>query len=261
MLKKILISFLSVIVFIFILSGCKTNDGIIKQTKEFYINDNANALLNATKWTIYTYSDELYIDSNQQEYEDKGISGAQVVVLTLIGKVGDINTTDLFNSWGIGKNNMGILLVLFFEEINDKLVYKELVFEIGLKMATYLSAFTANSLVDEHFNDPSIPSYDYDLRLISLYFAILEYIYLNIYEYNSYDYDSYTNEYLNNKYIYFGKLPSEEFSLPFWVWIIFAVLFLFGSWKYLIPLVLFPFSKSSSISGGGGKSIGYWFRK
>lgn len=257
-ISKKYILFIFINVFFFILISCNT---LIKQTEEFYINDHANALLNATKWTIYTYSDELFNDSIEKEYEDKGISGAQVVVLTLVGKVGDINTTELFNTWKIGKNNMGILLVLFFEKSDNELVYKELVFEIGIKMSTYLSAFTANSLVEEYFNNSSIPSYDYNLRLMALYFAILKYIYLNIYEYNSYDYDSFINEYLNNQYVYFGKLPSEEFSLPFWVWIIFAFLFLLGSWKYILPLLFFPFSKGKSISGGGGKSIGYWFRK
>lgn len=259
-LRKLFI-IINLILVVTFLSSCNRKVNLNKPTKEFYINDTANALLNSTKWTIYAYSDELYKDSSSEEYEIAQISGSQVVVLTYIGSVGDINTTEIFNSWGIGKNDMGILLVLFFEEFSGTLVYKELIFEIGLKMSGYLSAFTANTLVEDNFNHETLPGEDYDLRLIALYFAILEYIYLNVYEYNSYNYESFFNENLNNQYEYFGRLPSEEFSLPLWLWIIIAIFFLLGSWKWLVPLLLFPFSRGRSVSGGGGKSIGYWFRK
>lgn len=70
---------------------------------------------------------------------------AQVVVLTYKGAVGDINTTEIFNNWGIGKNDLGLLLVLFWEELNEEMHYKEMIVEIGNKMSEYLSAFSLPS--------------------------------------------------------------------------------------------------------------------
>ena len=139
--------------------------------------------------------------------------------MTYEGKVGDINTTEIFNSWGIGKNDMGILIVMFFERDNDELVYNELVFEIGDKMSGYLSAFEATNLTTEYFY--GLDTNDYDQQIISLYFKILEIIYLRVYDYESYNYQSYIDEYLESQYEYFPNIPSEETnffkSIPLWL--------------------------------------------
>lgn len=236
----------------------------LKPTNEFYINDNAKALLNSTKWTIFAYSDELYKDSSADEYKEKMIGGSQVVVLTLANQDG-INITEIFNDWGIGKNDMGLLLVLYFDKNGDELIYNSLDVEIGVKMSEYLSAFEASIIVDEYFNNPKISATDIDLRLISLYFGFMEFIYLNVYEYSSYNYDSFINEYLDSQYEYFDLLPSERtdfFSdLPLWAWIFIIVLVLLGSRIFLIPLLFFLTGKGFSISGAGGRSRGYRFRK
>ncbi|MFA5442652.1 MAG: hypothetical protein WC286_02050 [Bacilli bacterium] len=124
----------------------------IRETEEFYINDRSHILLGSTKWTIYAYSEELYEDSQEQEYKDQGINGAQVVIATYVGQVGDFSTTELFNSWGIGENNMGILLVLFFQEGESEYeyVYQETVYELGLGMMGYISAFRMDALATEY---------------------------------------------------------------------------------------------------------------
>jgi hypothetical protein len=255
------------VVLILSLSACQPkNKPFIPETEEFYINDNASVLLNATKWTIFEYSLELYEDSLSQPYENALISGSQVVVVTYIGNVGDLNTTELFNAWGIGKNNMGILIVLFFQLVDGEPSYSELVFEIGTKMSEYLSAFEASGMVDQYFNNPNISSSDYDMRFISLYFAVLEFIYMNVYDYSSYNYQSYIDEYVDNQYEYFGPLPSEESnlfdSIPVWVWIIIIIIFiLFGGNRWFFPLLFFGGRGGTHFKGGGGKSIGYWFRK
>ena len=246
-----------------IVTACN-DTSTLKPTKEFYINDNAKALLNSTKWTIFAYSDELYKDSSVDEYKEKMIDGSQVVVLTLANQDG-INITEIFNDWGIGKNDMGLLLVLYFDKNGDELIYNSLDVEIGVKMSEYLSAFEASIIVDEYFNNPKINATDIDLRLISLYFGFMEFIYLNVYEYSSYNYDSFINEYLNSQYEYFDLLPSERpdfFSnLPLWAWILIIVLVLLGSRTFLIPLLFLLTGKGFSISGAGGRSRGYRFRK
>ncbi|HOI46874.1 MAG TPA: hypothetical protein PLR26_03965 [Bacilli bacterium] len=263
-LKNTLKIFASLILFL-VLSACQPQDEFhIPPTDAFYINDYADALLNATEWTILEYSLELYEDSKTQEYANIGISGSQVVVLTYVGNVGDFDVTELFNSWEIGENNMGLLLILFFEQSGEELVYKEQVPVFGSKMMEYLTAFELSNMIEQYFYDPAIPSYDYDLKLISLYFAILEFIYTNIYQYSTYNYDSFIEEYLDNQYEYFGPLPSYDGGLfeelPVWAWIlIIVVVILFGG--NIFPFLLFGGRGGIRFRGGGGKSIGYWFRK
>ncbi|MCB9498012.1 MAG: hypothetical protein H6688_00980 [Erysipelotrichaceae bacterium] len=54
--------------FLSLLCGCQSAPAI-KETEEFYINDR-HILLNATKWTILTYSEELYDDSQTEEFKE-----------------------------------------------------------------------------------------------------------------------------------------------------------------------------------------------
>jgi uncharacterized protein len=138
------LALLSFILLLLFLTSC-TKSNTLQQTDEFYINNHAEVLLNSTKWIIFSYSYELYEDSSYPEYQENKIDGAQVVVLTYKGAVGDINTTEIFNNWGIGKNDFGLLLVLFLEELNEEMHYKEMIVEIGNKMSEYLSAFSLPS--------------------------------------------------------------------------------------------------------------------
>ncbi|MFA5283456.1 MAG: hypothetical protein WC366_02985 [Bacilli bacterium] len=250
---------LSLLVF---LNACSSaNTPAIKESEAFYINDNESVLLNSTEWTIYNYGKGLYDDSQEQEYIDAKINGTQIVIAAYVGQAETINTTDVFNSWKIGENDMGILIVLYFSPGEEKYqyVYNEMTFEIGAKMSGYLSAFTAENMITEYFDDPSIPSYDYDERLISLYFGLLKRVYLNIYNYDSFDYQSFIDEYNSVKYEYIGPISSAyiDESLPIWVWviIIFGIIF-FG----VLPGGLFFSSVASGGKGGGGSSGGYWFR-
>lgn len=243
------------------LSACSsTNTSAIKESKAFYINDNSSTLLNSTQWTIYTYSEQLYDDSQEQEYIDAKINGTQIVVATYVGQAGTINTTDIFNSWKIGENDMGILIILYFSPGTEEYqyVYNEMTFEIGAKMSGYLSAFMAENMITEYFDDPSIPAYDYDARLISLYFGLLQHVYLHIYNYDSFNYQSFINEYNNIKYEYIGSISSTYMSdpLPVWAWIIIIIgIIVFG----VLPGGFFVSSVARN-RGGGGSSGGYWFR-
>ncbi len=246
------------------LSACQSPDPhIIRETEEFYINDRSHVLLNATRWTILTYSEELYEDSQQPYFQDNNISGTQVVIATHVGEADSIDTTATFNTWGIGQHDMGILITFFFTEGEDTYVYDSLSFQIGDRMAGYLSAFTASGLVSEYFNDPDISIHNVDQRIISLYFSVLSYIYLNVYEYETYDYQSFIDEYEANQYTYFGPLPSDHeiTPLPWWGWLLIVTgILAFGIFpgRYIFPLL---FSLISMRRGGGGRSRGYWFRR
>lgn len=50
-------------------------------------------------------------------------------------------------------------------------------------------------MIIDYFNDFLIFVYDYDVRIISLFYGVLFYIYLNIYDYIFYNYIFYMDVY------------------------------------------------------------------
>lgn len=246
-----------------ILNACTpTANDVLSPSKLLYINDQDRVLLNATSWSIFTYGEELYEDSKASDILSN-IRGSQVVVLTYVGDSSQISSTDIFNNWGIGDNNMGILIILFFTKSVDSYEYDSMIFEIGSQMSTFLSAFEANNLITSYFDDPSIPSFDYDARLMNLYYGVLSYLYLNVYGYTSYNHESYMNAYYDIQYDYLGALPGNVeppfyTSLIFWILVVSAILF-GGSIFSFLPLIFI--SSGRAFKGGGGKSFGYWFKR
>lgn len=81
----------------------------------------------------------------------------------------------------------------------EEFIYNDMVIEIGSKMSGFLSAFTAEGLANDYFDDPDIPDFDYDQRLINFYFAVQQFVYLNVYAYTSYNFQSFLDEYEINK--------------------------------------------------------------
>lgn len=246
-----------------ILSACTpTTNNVLSPSKLFYINDQNRVLLNATSWSIFTYSEELYEDSKASDIPSN-IQGSQVVVLTYVGDSSQISSTEIFNSWGIGENDMGVLIILFFTQTGDSYTYDSMIFEIGSQMSTFFSAFAANDLITTYFDDPLIPSFDYDSRLMNLYYGVLSYIYLNVYDYSSYNHQSYMDAYYDVQYDYISPLPGNV-EPPFYTspifWIILVATILFGGSIFsFVPLIFF--SNSRMFRGGGGRSFGYWFKR
>lgn len=253
-----------IVIILSLLTACQSSKNtILSSSKLFYIHDLDHTLLNATSWTIFNYGETLYNDSKASEIAIN-IQGSQVVILTYTGDPNAINSTEIFNSWGIGEHNMGILFILFFNKLDDIYIYDSMIVEIGTQMSEHLSAFTANDLVSTYFNDPNISSFDYDARIVSLYHGFLSYIYLNIYNYSSYDHQSFMDDYYTYQYDYIRAIPTTTYydillsSVWFWV-IVIAIVILGGSIFHMLPL--FYFTKSNRFNGGGGKSIGYWFKR
>ena len=121
-------------------------------TAEYYVNDFANALSPATKHNIVEKGEILY-----DYYKDvEGNGGAQIVVATfLLEEAADMNQydpTDIFNQWKIGKNDMGLLIVLYF--INQEYEGYQLPefyaidTAIGYQMKQYLTASRVGAIVD-----------------------------------------------------------------------------------------------------------------
>lgn len=209
-------------------------------------------------------STELYKeDSQAKEFKDAKINGTQVVVATHVGPVDSIDSTSVFNKWKIGSNDMGLFLLLYFEENpTEEYLYNYLgmTIEIGGRLSGYISMARANNIYESTFT-VNMENYfdDYDYALFSFYAAMMQEIYLKVYDYTSYDYDGYMESYAEDQYLSFSSyLPSESFNVhaiswQMWVLIGIGLILLGGSTPFLGPII---FSLMGN-SGGGGKSGGY----
>ncbi len=188
----------------------------------------------------------------------------QIVVGTY-DKADFIDSTKIFNTYGVGKNNLGILLLMGYQKVNDEYVFSDLLFEIGTKMSTYLSAFEMSGLITAQFYNYGDPD-DYDMKIVNLYYELIELTAIKIYDY---DQNALYNNFLNSEDYYFDqyqitkKLDSEKFSLlSFQAFIlVFAILIFIGSSGFNIATFILTSIGISSAKGGGGKSAGYYARK
>lgn len=227
-----------------------------KPTSEFYINDHAEQLSQGAKWSIYLNSEMLYEDSLDKEYPAE-IRGSQVVVATYQTDRADFSSTTLFNEFKIGKNDMGVLIVLLYDSEGN---FKEIVYEVGVRMMGYLTFSDMGEIVSH-----SLETYtDIELSIGEIYFETLERIYDRVYDTNfTYDLALYEED----LYTFFKPLPSEDFFNAGWyTWLIFGDL---PNWLSITLLVFFGLGASGTIgfmgvaanNGGGGKSIGYFLSK
>lgn len=251
MKKKILSFLLITYILIFIISCSQNKENEIEPTEAFYINDHANALLSYTQWNIYLNGEELYEKSLELDNISENIKGSQVVVLTYLGQESELDTTEIFNRFEIGKNDMGILIVLFFSMGEEFLEFESITVNIGAQMMTHISSIEIDQLIANHFFDPTWNN-SYDLQILILYHEILGLIYTKVYGFQSYTYNS--NNFKEKLYDYYGPLPTAA-KTSTWVYILFGI---------LIPLFLgitFSVPKFISKKGGGGSSLGYWFNR
>lgn len=258
---KILLFFLVLLGGLFLL-GCQPKKyTYLKPTEEFYINDTSHALTNYTQWNIFINGQELYEESLAEDFILEDIKGTQVVVLTTTLDQSTLDTTTLFNEWGIGKNNMGILLVLFFSEPNNE--FLSITYEIGSNMMGYFSVFEMNQYITEYFFNPQWFG-DYELGLLELYHEILRKIYVDIYGYLSYSYDM--DYFISQTYEAYVPLPSHTpkslfeslVSLDIPPWLLICIL-LAVSFLGIGSITGVRFYKTNK--GGGGRSLGYFFNR
>ena len=232
----------------FLLNACKRSYTYNAPSEAFYISDQINALLPATKWRIYANSEGLYEDSLKASWIPDNKRGAQVVVVTLDSQE-QLNTTTLFNVWKIGKNDMGLLIVLYYDTKEEFPELKYIDYEAGFMMMNYFPALQFSLLIDEYLEPEKS-----ETNLMQFYFEVISYIYVNIYEYESFSYN--LENYLDSMYDSYDY-PSDKpqkASLPLWVLIIIYLL--------LPSLGIGIFvGYRKTVGGAGGKSLGYKFRR
>ena len=113
------------------------------QTTEFYVNDFADVL---------TESQEKELVKKAKNYADSN-NGIQVVITTvksLDGETLEYYAHDMYNQYGIGKDDMGVLILLSTGD-------RDIRMEIGTAMEAYINDAKAGRMIDmyaiEHFKN------------------------------------------------------------------------------------------------------------
>lgn len=252
----LLISSVLALLLVFTLSSCKIKE-YPNPTKEYYVNDFAHAFHPITKKAIVLEGEGLYADTKDIE----GIGGVQIVFATFIienlDDIANYDRTDIFRQWKIGKNDMGILVLMFFtegEEDGINYVYlEETQIEVGDNMESFFSGGLQGQMLDK-----TIYSDDYDdldSKVAYLLYELLTFVYEDIYSeyYSSFTYDmEYFQDSMEN------YIPeSSDTGLFFWLLYLFSgtnwVWFVLGTFGFMFIFKGVIFRNR----GGGGSSSGY----
>lgn len=254
-----------VVLFICFLTAC-SKDTLPRPSSDFYVSDYANSLMIETRAEIIEESAYLY----EATKDIKTIGGAQVVVATIL--VNDLDearaydTTSLFRSWKIGKNDMGVLITVFYSEyVENEITYTEfvdVVFEAGYRLEAYFVPGSIASLREATFYTGEY-SYFTDVALLEFYYTILNIIYVDVYQMEGFEFDmDYIYEQLTDDYIPDINNSSSQISILYYLFspysnflekllLILAFLFVFGGGGLFI----------AKHKGAGGSSGGFIIRR
>lgn len=263
-LKRIYI-FLTLLFFVFTLSSCNKNE-YPKPTKDFYANDFAEALMRKTELEIIYEGEYLYEETKDIDE----IGGTQIVVVTFLvenqDEVDEIDTTQLFREWEIGKNDMGVLIALFFTPYEDNgITFTELydvIIEVGYRLEAYFVPGVIAQLRDDTLYGDTWGWFT-DVALMQFIYEIENMILEDVYQMPGFTYDmDVFYDYLIN-----GPDPIEDDDdIPFDI-----LFYLFSSsssfWTKLAVVAPVMFIllgtgyKFFGNRGGGGSSGGFRIRR
>lgn len=143
-------------------------------SEAYYLNDFADVFSPSFENFYVHEAESLYEKS--KDIENTG--GAQIVFATFLLEEGqtpaDYNKTSIFREWQIGKNNMGLLALFFFEKVNDdasnNLDLVEFQVEATDKMMIYLTISEQLDIYNATLNyylpkGTPTNAYDYNLEL------------------------------------------------------------------------------------------------
>jgi uncharacterized protein len=253
-----------VLFFMLFLVGCN-NSGLPRPTKEYYVNDYANALFMKTRQQIVYEGEYLYDETK----DIKTNGGAQIVVATfLIDDVSEIDTfesTELFRDWKIGKNDMGLLILLFFTEYEENEItytnFEGVIVEMGYRMEQYMTPTLVNTLLND-----SIYSEEWDWFIDV---GLLEFIYLaqNEILVNAYQMEPFTYD-MDEVYDYLVNGPAVDYDTSMEMDILYYLFSPYASfWEkaaLIAPIILIMLGtgyKFLGNRGGGGSSGGFRIRR
>jgi uncharacterized protein len=231
---------------ILMLLGCK-KDNLPEPTKNFYVNDYADALMTYTEVEIASY--------NRYLYEELG--EVQIVYATFLIENDDemlkVDKTALYRKWGIGKNDKGLLVMLFYKQTYiDDIESRELVgygYEVGYHLEYLFTPIYMNNTLKILFSDEYYGIAD--MTVVHLNFELLNRVYTLVYDMTPIDYnlDEYFDELLNAPYI-----PPDD-SPDGW-----DLLYILGNYPVIYAVLFGVLTIGGGlffkIRGGGGSSGG-----
>lgn len=258
MKKSVILNFFHLFLFTLFLAACTPNTSF-PRSKAFYINDRAGALLTSTEYFIYALSNELSEEFSATEtWREKELDGSQIVVATHLGAPGSIDTTAIYNDWGIGRHNLGMLFMLYFENgaAEYEYTYLGMTREIGSKMSGFIAMSRLESIFintfEANFNS-GVHAGSYDYALMSFYYHVINEVLVEVYNHNTFNplvaLDDYEIEMYESYYYDIPRDTSSSLELPWWAYLIIILLFiLFGGGGTLGYVI--------SVRGGGGTNVG-----
>lgn len=248
-----------------LLSACKKEE-YPRPSAAFYINDYANILAPATRDSIRREGERLY-ELSQGETD----GGSQIVVATFEvaseAEIAEYDITEIYRQWGIGDNDMGLLILMFFEryeenEIEYLRLLEPIQVEVGYRMEQYLTPSQLGMILDETIYTDTYM--DLDMATMHMFYEFIGAIYIDVYGYESFNYDmDVYQEYLDSN-------PAVEIDDSIPMGLILYMLSPFASWSerfsILIPFLLFMILGGGGFAfarnvGGGGSSGGMGIRR
>ena len=216
-----------------------------RPTEDYYINDFADVLMQATRATITNEGDRLF-DMTKDEVD----GGKQIVFATFevetLSEIAEYDKTNVYREWNIGKDDMGLLIILFFMSSGEteELELVETQVEIGYRMEQYLTPSRLGQIVDDTLYNEE---WDYliDMGVASLLYELLSVVYVDIYGYTSFDYDM--DEYWEYLMDYVPDTSYEPSAMSTLSYLISP----YSSWWDRI-LALLPFAVFMLYGGGRG---------
>jgi len=230
----------------------------LRPTQAYYVNDFAGVLEPAVESTIIREGDRLYQETAEEEH-----GGAQVVFITisfeLESELAQYDKVELFRKWQIGDNNMGLLVLMFFQETDNGLTFYEIQTATGYWLSVYLTPIETSNIIDNTLFETD----DLSMGLIHMYYEFLSVIYVDAYGYSSFNYDMEDyRDYLDT------FVPEEDLLTEIsstWLWYLFSP---FGSLEgklfsggAMLILILMLGGFAVRVGGGGNTGGAGVFRR
>lgn len=160
-LSMLMVVVMSILTVLCSITAFATEADIPDATSQFYVNDFANIIDDETEREMVERA-KAFSDSTD---------GVQVVVTTVqtIGNADPVSyTVDMYNKYGIGKNSMGVLIMLSVET-------RDIQMREGDNIRKYISASKCGQIIDE-FGIPYLAEDNFEKGLYEIQKATIEYL-------------------------------------------------------------------------------------